>query len=99
MGKGRKLAGFCYVGFRTEKEYKKALNKDKLFIGIVYRYLFVLYAAKVANKCAILMIVKGYHSLWMPRTSDALRAYLPTLPLEPPQKLLPPYSTQGYNTT
>ncbi|CAH2096088.1 unnamed protein product [Euphydryas editha] len=33
LGKGRKLAGFCYVGFRTEKEYNKALNKDKLFIG------------------------------------------------------------------
>lgn len=33
LGKGKKLAGFCYVGFRTEKELKKALNKDKLFIG------------------------------------------------------------------
>ncbi|XP_053609018.1 probable RNA-binding protein 19 [Plodia interpunctella] len=33
MGKGKKLAGFCYVGFRTDKELKKALGKDKLFIG------------------------------------------------------------------
>ncbi|KAJ2949187.1 hypothetical protein O0L34_g6129 [Tuta absoluta] len=33
MGKERKLSGFCYVGFRTEQELKKALNKDKLFIG------------------------------------------------------------------
>ncbi|KAI5637264.1 RNA recognition motif domain-containing protein [Phthorimaea operculella] len=33
MGKERKLTGFCYVGFRTEQELKKALNKDKLFIG------------------------------------------------------------------
>ncbi|XP_041979316.1 probable RNA-binding protein 19 [Aricia agestis] len=33
LGKGKKLAGFCYVGFRTEKELSKALNKDKLFIG------------------------------------------------------------------
>ncbi|CAK1580385.1 unnamed protein product [Parnassius mnemosyne] len=33
LGKGKKLAGFCYVGFRTEKELKKALAKDKLFIG------------------------------------------------------------------
>ncbi|XP_038209851.1 probable RNA-binding protein 19 [Zerene cesonia] len=33
LGKGKKLAGFCYVGFRTEKELKKALNKDKLFLG------------------------------------------------------------------
>ncbi|KAJ0176548.1 hypothetical protein K1T71_007727 [Dendrolimus kikuchii] len=31
--KGKKIAGFCYVGFRTEKELKKALNKDKLFLG------------------------------------------------------------------
>lgn len=34
LGKGKKLAGFCYVGFRTEKELNKALTKDKLFIGI-----------------------------------------------------------------
>ncbi|XP_014367177.2 probable RNA-binding protein 19 [Papilio machaon] len=33
LGKGKKLAGFCYVGFRTEQELKKALAKDKLFIG------------------------------------------------------------------
>ncbi|KAG6452797.1 LOW QUALITY PROTEIN: probable RNA-binding protein 19 [Manduca sexta] len=33
LGKGKKLAGFCYVGFRTENEFKKALNKDKLFLG------------------------------------------------------------------
>ncbi|CAG9561814.1 unnamed protein product [Danaus chrysippus] len=33
LGKGKKLAGFCYVGFRTEKELNKALNKDKLFIA------------------------------------------------------------------
>uniref|UniRef100_A0A1Q3G5K5 Acetyltransferase-14 n=1 Tax=Plutella xylostella TaxID=51655 RepID=A0A1Q3G5K5_PLUXY len=33
LGKGKKLAGFCYVGFRTEAELKKALNKDKLFVG------------------------------------------------------------------
>lgn len=33
LGKGKKLAGFCYVGFRTEKELKKALAKDKLFLG------------------------------------------------------------------
>ncbi|CAH0398282.1 unnamed protein product [Chilo suppressalis] len=33
LGKGKKLAGFCYVGFRTEKELKKALSKDKLFIA------------------------------------------------------------------
>ncbi|XP_073956712.1 probable RNA-binding protein 19 [Choristoneura fumiferana] len=33
LGKGKKLAGFCYVGFREEKELKKALNKDKLFLG------------------------------------------------------------------
>ncbi|XP_072949367.1 probable RNA-binding protein 19 [Epargyreus clarus] len=33
LGKNKKLAGFCYVGFRTEKELKKALSKDKLFIG------------------------------------------------------------------
>ncbi|XP_026499714.2 probable RNA-binding protein 19 [Vanessa tameamea] len=42
LGKGRKVAGFCYVGFRTEKEFNKALNKDKLFIGKhrlhVYKY-------------------------------------------------------------
>lgn len=35
LGKGKKLVGFCYVGFRTEKELKKALAKDKLFIGMV----------------------------------------------------------------
>lgn len=34
LGKGKKLVGFCYVGFRTEKELKKALAKDKLFIGM-----------------------------------------------------------------
>lgn len=34
LGKGKKLAGFCYVGFRTEKELQKALAKDKLFIGM-----------------------------------------------------------------
>ncbi|KAL4715426.1 hypothetical protein ACJJTC_015329 [Scirpophaga incertulas] len=33
LGKEKKLAGFCYVGFRTEKELKKALNKNKLFIA------------------------------------------------------------------
>ncbi|KAM3965303.1 putative RNA-binding protein 19 [Aphomia sociella] len=33
LGKGKKLSGFCYVGFRTEKELKKALGKDKLFLG------------------------------------------------------------------
>ncbi|XP_026327160.1 probable RNA-binding protein 19 [Hyposmocoma kahamanoa] len=33
LGKGTKVAGFCYVGFRTEKEMKKALAKDKLFLG------------------------------------------------------------------
>ncbi|XP_050680009.1 probable RNA-binding protein 19 [Leptidea sinapis] len=33
LSKGKKLAGFCYVGFRTEKELKKALSKDKLFFG------------------------------------------------------------------
>ncbi|XP_060803554.1 probable RNA-binding protein 19 [Amyelois transitella] len=33
LGKGKKLAGFCFVGFRTDKELKKALGKDKLFIG------------------------------------------------------------------
>ncbi|CAF4934664.1 unnamed protein product [Pieris macdunnoughi] len=33
LGKGKKLAGFCYVGFRTEIELKKALKKDKLFLG------------------------------------------------------------------
>ncbi|XP_023938521.2 probable RNA-binding protein 19 [Bicyclus anynana] len=33
LGKERKLTGFCYVGFRTEKELNKALAKDKLFIG------------------------------------------------------------------
>ncbi|CAH1638281.1 unnamed protein product [Spodoptera littoralis] len=32
-GKGKKVTGFCYVGFRTEKEFKKALGKDKLFLG------------------------------------------------------------------
>ncbi|CAH0691925.1 unnamed protein product [Spodoptera exigua] len=32
-GKGKKVTGFCYVGFRTEKELKKALGKDKLFLG------------------------------------------------------------------
>ncbi|KAF9421150.1 hypothetical protein HW555_002862 [Spodoptera exigua] len=31
-GKGKKVTGFCYVGFRTEKELKKALGKDKLFL-------------------------------------------------------------------
>ncbi|XP_028162960.1 probable RNA-binding protein 19 [Ostrinia furnacalis] len=31
--KGKKVAGFCYVGFRTENELKKALKKDKLFIA------------------------------------------------------------------
>ncbi|CAK1551172.1 unnamed protein product [Leptosia nina] len=33
LGKGKKLAGFCYVGFRSEIELKKALKKDKLFLG------------------------------------------------------------------
>ncbi|XP_059052068.1 probable RNA-binding protein 19 [Achroia grisella] len=33
FGKEKKMAGFCYVGFRTEAELKKALNKDKLFLG------------------------------------------------------------------
>ncbi|CAB3220704.1 unnamed protein product [Arctia plantaginis] len=33
LGKGKKITGFCYVGFRTEKELKKALGKDKLFLG------------------------------------------------------------------
>lgn len=33
LGKGKKVTGFCYVGFRTEKELKKALIKDKLFLG------------------------------------------------------------------
>lgn len=33
LGKGKKIAGFCYVGFRTENELKKALIKDKLFLG------------------------------------------------------------------
>ncbi|KAJ8722161.1 hypothetical protein PYW08_004563 [Mythimna loreyi] len=33
FGKGKKVTGFCYVGFRTEKELKKALGKDKLFLG------------------------------------------------------------------
>ncbi|XP_049873113.1 probable RNA-binding protein 19 [Pectinophora gossypiella] len=33
LAKGRKLSGFCFVGFRTEKEVKKALVKDKLFLG------------------------------------------------------------------
>ncbi|XP_045772794.1 probable RNA-binding protein 19 [Maniola jurtina] len=33
LGKEKKLTGFCYVGFRTEKELNKALTKDKLFIG------------------------------------------------------------------
>ncbi|XP_075977472.1 putative RNA-binding protein 19 [Anticarsia gemmatalis] len=33
LGKGKRVAGFCYVGFRTEKELKKALAKDKLFLG------------------------------------------------------------------
>lgn len=34
LGKGKKVTGFCYVGFRTEKELKKALGKDKLFLGM-----------------------------------------------------------------
>lgn len=42
LGKGKKLAGFCYVGFRTEKEFNKALTKDKLFIGRIY-ILFLFY--------------------------------------------------------
>ncbi|CAH0585622.1 unnamed protein product [Chrysodeixis includens] len=33
FGKGKKVTGFCYIGFRTEKEMKKALIKDKLFLG------------------------------------------------------------------
>ncbi|CAG9786817.1 unnamed protein product [Diatraea saccharalis] len=33
LGKGKRVAGFCYVGFRTEKELQKALSKDKLFIA------------------------------------------------------------------
>ncbi|XP_034831745.1 LOW QUALITY PROTEIN: probable RNA-binding protein 19 [Maniola hyperantus] len=33
LEKKKKLTGFCYVGFRTEKELNKALTKDKLFIG------------------------------------------------------------------
>lgn len=36
LGKGKKIAGFCYVGFRTESELKKALQKDKLFLGKYY---------------------------------------------------------------
>lgn len=39
-GKGKKVTGFCYVGFRTEKELKKALGKDKLFLGNFFIYLF-----------------------------------------------------------
>lgn len=31
--KQKKMSGFCFVGFRTEKEFKKALAKDKLFLG------------------------------------------------------------------
>ncbi|GBP69325.1 Matrix metalloproteinase-2 [Eumeta japonica] len=33
LGKEKKIAGFCFVGFRTEEELKKALFKDKLFMG------------------------------------------------------------------
>lgn len=33
LGKEKRLVGFCYVGFRTEKELNKALSKDKLFLG------------------------------------------------------------------
>lgn len=33
LGKEKKLTGFSYVGFRTEAEFKKALDKNKLFLG------------------------------------------------------------------